>query len=129
MTANELFKKIGDEQMQGRNIPPFRVGDNVVVHCKIREGEKERIQLFAGTVIARDGKGHTETFTVRRISYGEGVERIFPMSSNAIDKVVVERAGHPRRAKLYYLRGLAGKKAKIKERVEAVQAATTAANA
>lgn len=126
MTAADIFKKISDEQMVGKNIPAFRVGDSVKVHCKIREGDKERVQLFAGTVIARNGKGAAETFTVRRISYGEGVERIFPMMSTAIDKVEIERAGKPRRAKLYYLRGRAGKKSKIKERVEAVQAATVA---
>lgn len=126
MNANDILKKISDEQMQGRNIPPFRVGDTIKVHCKIREGDKERVQLFTGTVIARDGKGATETFTVRRISYGEGVERIFPMMSNAIDKIEVERTGAPRRAKLYYLRGRAGKASKIKERVEAVQTAAGA---
>lgn len=121
MTAN-IIQKISDEQLKGRNIPAFRVGDNIKVHVKIKEGDKERIQAFAGTVIARDGHGATETFTVRRISYGEGVERIFPMMSSAIDKVEVERTGKPRRAKLYYLRGRTGKKSKIKERVEALQA-------
>lgn len=121
MTAN-IIQKISDEQLKGRNIPAFRVGDSIKVHVKIKEGDKERIQAFAGTVIARDGHGATETFTVRRISYGEGVERIFPMMSSAIDKVEVERTGKPRRAKLYYLRGRTGKKSKIKERVEALQA-------
>jgi large subunit ribosomal protein L19 len=128
MLAN-IIQKISDEQLKGRNIPVFSVGDSVKVHCKIREGDKERVQIFAGTVIARDGVGATETFTVRRISYGEGVERIFPMMSSAIDKVEVERSGKPRRAKLYYLRGRAGKQSKIKERVEAVQAGAQAAPA
>ncbi len=116
MTSN-IIKKISDEQLKGRNIPAFCVGDSVKVFCKIREGDKERVQTFAGTVIARDGGGSTETFTVRRISYGEGVERIFPMMSSAIDHIEIERSGKPRRAKLYYLRGRAGKQTKIKERV------------
>ena len=130
MSAN-IIKKISDEQLKGRNLPAFRVGDSIKVHVKIREGDKERVQTFAGTVIARDGSGATETFTVRRISYGEGMERIFPVTSTAIDKIEIERSGKPRRAKLYYLRGRAGKKTKIKERVreEAAPAAPAAANA
>ncbi len=116
MTA-QLLQKIDQEQRQGRKIPNFGVGDSVKVHVKIREGDKERIQLYAGTVIARDGDGSTETFTVRRISYGEGVERIFPVYSPGLAKIEVERAGKARRAKLYYLRGLTGKKTKIKEKV------------
>ena len=131
MSVNSIIKKISDEQLKGRNIPAFRVGDSIKVHVKIKEGDKERIQIFAGTVIARDGSGSTETFTVRRISYGEGVERIFPMMSSVIEKVEIERAGHPRRAKLYYLRGLAGKKSKIRARakVEVVGAAEPVAAA
>lgn len=130
MTSN-IIEKISAEQLKGRNIPPFRVGDSVKVSVKIKEGDKERIQAFAGTVIARDGHGSTETFTVRRISYGEGVERIFPMMSSAIDKLEVERTGKPRRAKLYYLRNRAGKQSKIKERVDgaAPEAAPATANA
>lgn len=122
MTA-QLLEKIDREQRQGRAIPKFGVGDSVKVHVKIREGDKERIQVYAGTVIARDGKGSTETFTVRRISYGEGVERIFPVISPGLAKIEVERGGKTRRAKLYYLRKLTGKKTKIKEKVaEAGQA-------
>jgi large subunit ribosomal protein L19 len=117
MTAN-IIKKISDEQLKGRTYPAFCVGDSVKVHVKIKEGDKERTQMFAGTVIARNGTGATETFTVRRISYGEGVERIFPMMSSAIDSIEIERQGKPRRAKLYYLRGLAGKKSKIKQRAK-----------
>ena len=113
--AQNIFQTISAEQLKGRTLPAFNVGDSVKVHVKIKEGDKERIQVFAGTVIARDGAGHTETFTVRRISYGEGVERIFPVSSRSIEKFEVERAGHPRRAKLYYLRGRSGKKTKIRE--------------
>lgn len=116
-----IIKKISEEQLKDRNHPAFRVGDSIKVHVKIREGDKERVQLYAGTVIARDGHGATETFTVRRISYGEGVERVFPFMSNAIDKIEVERSGKPRRAKLYYLRGRAGKQTKIKERAKVVE--------
>lgn len=127
MSVNSIIKKISDEQLQGRVLPAFRVGDSIRVHVKIKEGEKERVQIFAGTVIARDGGGSTETFTVRRISYGEGVERVFPVSSLAIDKVEVERSGKPRRAKLYYLRGRSGKKSKIKERTKQESAAGASA--
>jgi len=114
--ATKILEKIDQEQRKGRSIPDFNVGDSVKVHVKIREGDKERIQTYAGTVIARDGKGSTETFTVRRISYGEGVERIFPVYSPSLDKIEVERSGQPKRAKLYYLRELTGKKTKIKEK-------------
>lgn len=113
----QLLQKIDQEQKQGRTIPEFGVGDSVKVHVRIKEGDKERVQVYAGTVIARDGGGSTETFTVRRISYGEGVERIFPVYSPSLAKIEVERRGSPKRAKLYYLRGLTGKKTKIRERV------------
>jgi len=115
--ASKTLEKIDKEQRTGRSIPDFAVGDSVKVHVKIKEGDKERIQMYAGTVIARDGTGGTETFTVRRISYGEGVERIFPVYSPSLEKIEVERSGNPRRAKLYYLRKLTGKKTKIKEKV------------
>ena len=96
----------------------FRVGDTIKVLYKMREGGKERIQVYTGTVIARKGKGLMESITVRRISYGEGVERIFPLNSPNLDKIEIDRRGKVRRAKLYYLRGLAGKKARIQERRE-----------
>jgi len=115
--ATKLLEKIDQEQRNGRSIPDFNVGDSVKVYVKIREGDKERVQLYAGTVIARDGTGSTETFTVRRISYGEGVERVFPVYSPSLEKIEVERSGQPKRAKLYYLRALSGKKTKIKEKV------------
>ncbi len=121
--SEQLLEKIDHEQRQGRDIPAFGIGDTVKVHVRIREGEKERIQMFTGTVIARDGGGSTETFTVRRISYGEGVERVFPVYSPGVAKIEVERQGKARRAKLYYLRGLTGKKTKIKERVAKEQPA------
>ena len=113
--AASIFEKLAEEQTKNVKVPAFRVGDSIKVHVKIKEGDKERIQVFAGTVIARDGHGHTETFTVRRISYGEGVERVFPLFSTGVEKIEVERSGHPRRAKLYYLRGRSGKHTKIRE--------------
>ncbi|HMP90203.1 MAG TPA: 50S ribosomal protein L19 [Kiritimatiellia bacterium] len=115
--ATNILEKIDQEQRKDRSVPDFNVGDNIKVHVKIREGDKERIQMYAGTVIARDGTGSTETFTVRRISYGEGVERIFPLYSPSLAKIEIERSGQPKRAKLYYLRKLTGKKTKIKEKV------------
>ncbi|MCI5537181.1 MAG: 50S ribosomal protein L19 [Oscillospiraceae bacterium] len=98
--------------------PVITVGDTVKVHVKIREGEKERIQVFEGTVIARKGSGISETFTVRRVSYGVGVERVFPVHSPNVAKVETVRYGKVRRAKLYYLRSRAGKAAKVKELVK-----------
>lgn len=96
--------------------PQFEVGDTVDVHCRILEGEKERIQVFNGVVIARAGSGARETFTVRRIVQGEGVERKFPLNSPRIAKVEVKRSGITRRAKLYYLRDRTGKAVRLKER-------------
>ena len=95
----------------------FNIGDTVKVHVKIREGERERIQLFEGTVIARRGSGVSETFTVRRVSYGVGVERVFPVNSPNVAKVEVVRYGKVRRSKLYYLRDRVGKSAKVKEKI------------
>ena len=100
------------------NIAPFGVGDTVKVHVIIREGEKERIQVFRGDVIAKKHSGATETFTVRKISFGEGVERVFPVYSPLVDSIEVVRRGKVRRAKLYYLRGRRGKSARIAEKVE-----------
>jgi large subunit ribosomal protein L19 len=100
-----------------KDITPFKVGDGVRVHTKVREGDKERIQIYSGIVIARKGAGIHETFTVRRISYGEGVERVFPVNSPNIDKVEVERESEVMRSRLYYLRGRTGKAAvSVKER-------------
>ena len=106
----ELLNKIESEQLR-KDPLQFNVGDSVKVHTKVVEGEKERIQVFAGLVIGRRGHGINETFTVRRISYGEGVERVFPINSPRIEKVVVDREGKVRRAKLTYLRERIGKKA------------------
>lgn len=98
------------------DIPDFRAGDTVRVHVKVREGEKERIQVFQGVVIARRGSGTNESFTVRKMSGGIGVERVFLLNSPIIDRLEVVRRGRVRRAKLYYLRGLRGKAARIEER-------------
>ena len=100
------------------DIPEFRPGDNVKVHVRVVEGTRSRIQVFEGVVIARKGGGLRESFTVRKISFGVGVERTFPLHSPVIDKIEVSRRGAVRRAKLYYLRDRVGKKARIKERRE-----------
>ncbi|HSN55146.1 MAG TPA: 50S ribosomal protein L19 [Candidatus Sulfomarinibacteraceae bacterium] len=104
------------QQYLKTDIPDFRPGDNLKVHVRLKEGEKERIQVFEGLVIARKHGGVSETFTVRKISSGIGVERTFPLHSPSIAKVEVTRRGRVRRAKLYYLRGLRGKAARIRER-------------
>ena len=107
-----LLEKIESEQYR-KDKTNFAVGDNVRVHTKVVEGDKERIQVFAGVVIGRRGHGLNETFTVRRISYGEGVERVFPLHSPRVDKIEVERKGEVRRAKLTYLRKRLGKGATL----------------
>ena len=106
----ELLNKVESAQLRKEPLE-FNVGDSVKVHTRVVEGDKERIQVFAGLVIGRRGHGVNETFTVRRISYGEGVERVFPVHSPRIDKVVVDRQGKVRRAKLTYLRERIGKRA------------------
>ena len=98
------------------DLPSFRPGDTVRVHVKIKEGDKERLQAFEGTVIARKNTGMGETVTVRKVSFGQGVERIFPLHARIIDRIDVVRTGKVRRAKLYYLRALKGKAARLKER-------------
>lgn len=110
-----VLDKIATEQCQ-KEITPFRIGDTVKVHVKIKEGDKERIQSYSGVIIARKGSGQAASITVRRISYGEGVERIFPLYSPSVDKIEVERPGKVCRAKLYYLRDKSGKESRIKER-------------
>ena len=107
---NPIIKEITSGQVK-TGIPPFKVGDGVRVHTKVREGDKERIQIFSGIVIARKGSGIHESFTVRRISYGEGVERVFPVNSPNIEKIEVELDSEPMRARLYYLRNRTGKAA------------------
>ena len=112
----DLIKAFTNEQLK-QEVPVINVGDTVRVHNKIKEGTRERIQLFEGTVIAKKNGGISETFTVRRVSYGVGVEKTFPVHSPNVDKVEIVRQGKIRRAKLYYLRGLSGKAAKVKERI------------
>ena len=115
-----LLKQIENEQMAklsaGKEIPEFQPGDTVVVNVKIVEGERSRVQAYEGVCIGRAGSGLNENFTVRKISYGEGVERVFPVYSPMIDSIKVVRRGQVRRAKLYYLRGRRGKSARIVER-------------
>ena len=112
----DALKLIAQDSIKAE-APQFKVGDTVKVHVKIREGEKERIQVFEGTVIARKGSGVAETFTVRRVSYGVGVEKTFPIHSPNVEKVDIIRVGKIRRAKLYYLRGRVGKASKVKEQI------------
>jgi large subunit ribosomal protein L19 len=106
-----------DTPLARADLPPFRVGDTVRVHVKVREGEKERIQIFEGVVIRRRGAGASETFTVRKISYGVGVERILPVQSPSVAKIEITRRGFVRRSRLYYLRDLRGKKARLTSKV------------
>ena len=110
--------KIMTDGMLKEERPNINVGDVVKVHVKIREGERERIQIFEGTIIARKGSGASETFTVRRVSYGVGVEKVFPVNSPNVAKVELVRSGKVRRSKLYYLRDRVGKAAKVKELVK-----------
>ncbi len=107
---NQIIKEITAAQVKTATAP-FKVGDGVRVHTKVREGDKERTQIFAGVVIAHKGSGINETFTVRRISYGEGVERVFPVNSPNVEKIEVERNSEPGKARLYYLRDRSGKAA------------------
>ncbi len=109
-----IIDQIEKEQLRN-DIAPFNIGDTVKVSVKVKEGDKERIQAYEGVVIAKKGSGIRETFTVRRVSFGIGVERTFPMHSPRIEKVVVTRKGKVRRAKIYYIRNLSGKAAKVKE--------------
>ncbi|MDY6016675.1 MAG: 50S ribosomal protein L19 [Acutalibacteraceae bacterium] len=112
----DALKLIAQDSLKSE-VPSIEIGDTVRVSVKIREGEKERIQAFEGVVIARKGSGVSETFTVRRISYGVGVERVFPIHSPNVAKVETVRSGRVRRSKLYYLRDRVGKAAKVKEQI------------
>lgn len=113
----DLVKALTNEQLK-ENVPVLNIGDTVKVHNKIKEGTRERIQMFEGTVIARHGGGISETFTVRRISYGVAVEKTFPVHSPNVEKVDIIRTGKVRRAKLYYLRDKVGKDSKVKELID-----------
>ncbi|PJD98141.1 MAG: 50S ribosomal protein L19 [Parachlamydia sp.] len=123
-----LIKKLEDQQIKN-DIPVFRVGDTVRVHTRIIEGQKERIQIFTGTVISRNGGGLSETFTVHRIAYGEGMQRVFPLHSPRIAKIEVTKEGDVRRSKLYYLIGAQGKAAKVKGKLGNTRRVLRGANA
>lgn len=114
LEMNELIREIEKEQLKS-NVDEFRVGDTVKVHAKVKEGQRERIQIFEGTVLKRQGGGARETFTVRKLSGGVGVERTWPVHSPNVDRIEVVRHGKVRRAKLTFLRGRVGKSAKLKE--------------
>nr|WP_211332165.1 50S ribosomal protein L19 [Eilatimonas milleporae] len=120
MKAVNIIEKLEQEQIgkltEGKEIPDFQAGDTLRIDVKVREGERERIQAFEGVCIARANKGVNSNFTVRKISYGEGVERVFPLYGPSVDKITVIRRGKVRRAKLYYLRGRTGKAARIAEK-------------
>ena len=126
-----ILAELEKEQMEkiGREIPDFEPGDTVIVNVKVREGERTRVQAYEGVCIARAGGGLNENFTVRKISYGEGVERVFPLYSPMIDSIKVARRGKVRRAKLYYLRDRRGKSARIAERAERGKAGKEAGKA
>ena len=115
-----IIQTLEQEQIAklGKSIPDFQPGDTVVVNVKVKEGERSRVQAYEGVCIGRSGAGLNESFTVRKISYGEGVERVFPVLSPMIDSIKVVRRGKVRRAKLYYLRNLRGKSARITEKSE-----------
>ena len=126
-----IIEQLNAEQaaklLEGKTIPEFRPGDTVIVNVKVKEGDRSRVQAYEGVVISRQGGGLNESFTVRKISYGEGVERVFPLYAPMIDSIEVVRRGKVRRAKLYYLRGLRGKKARISEAGGAAEGAEAAA--
>jgi len=113
---SKIIEAIDKEQM-GKEIPEFAPGDTIVVQVKVKEGTRERLQAFEGIVIAKRNRGINSSFTVRKISHGEGVERVFQTYSPVVDSIAVKRRGDVRRAKLYYLRGLTGKAARIKEKI------------
>ena len=126
-----LIQELEQEQLKklsaGKEIPDFAPGDTIIVNVKVVEGERSRVQAYEGVCIGRSGGGLNESFTVRKISYGEGVERVFPLYSPMIDSIKLVRKGKVRRAKLYYLRGLRGKKARIAEAQGPVEAEAAAA--
>ncbi len=122
MSKHAVIQKL-EEKMMKKDVTPFNIGDTIRVHTRILEGDKERIQIFTGTVIAKKGRGISETFSVHRVAYGVGMERVFPIHSPRIAKVEVVKEGVVRRAKLYYLRGTSGKKAKVKGKIVTKKAA------
>ena len=121
MSKSAVIQKLEKKQLK-KDISDFRIGDTVRIHTRIIEGQKERIQVFTGTVIARKGTGVSETFSIHRVAYGEGMERVFPLHSPRIAKIEVIKEGDVRRSKLYYLRGTSGKASKVKKRLGARKA-------
>lgn len=117
MNKDKIIKQVEDVLIPKRSFPEFKAGDTITVQYKIKEGNKERIQNFQGVVIQRKNSGIRETFTVRKMSSGVGVERIFPLCSPFIESIIVNKSGVVRRARIFYYRGLTGKKARIKEKV------------
>lgn len=115
--VQELEREQIREQSQNKKIPDFRIGDTVVVKLKVKEGERERLQSYEGVVIAKRNRGVNSAFTVRKISHGEGVERVFQTYSNQVHSIEIKRRGNVRRGKLYYLRDLSGRKARIQEKI------------
>ena len=115
MSIHPVMQRLA-EKLNRTDLPPFAAGDTIRVQVKIKEGDKERLQAFEGVVIARNHSGVSETITVRKVSFGQGVERIFPLHASIVDHIDFVRTGRVRRAKLYYLRGLKGKAARLKER-------------
>jgi large subunit ribosomal protein L19 len=114
---SNIIAQLESEAIQGKQIPDFSPGDTVIVEVKVKEGDRERVQAYEGVVIAKSNRGFNSSFTVRKISHGEGVERVFQTYSSAIGGISVKRRGNVRRAKLYYLRDLSGKAARIEEKV------------
>lgn len=112
-----IIQELESEWMSQKNIPPFAPGDTVIVQVKVKEGNRERLQAFEGVVIAKRNRGYNSAFTVRKMSHGEGVERVFQTYSPQVQEIQVKRRGDVRRAKLYYLRNLTGKAARIKEKI------------
>ena len=127
MSKHHTIQKLENKQLKS-DIEEFRVGDTIRVHTRIIEGEKERTQIFSGTVIARKGSGLSETFSVHLVAYGEGMEKVFPLHSPRIAKIEIVKEGKVRRGKLYYLRGTTGKAAKVKGRVVSRKATNSMMN-
>jgi large subunit ribosomal protein L19 len=121
---SKIIAAYEQEQMQKKKIPAFRSGDTVLVKVKVKDGDRERLQAYEGIVIAKRNRGLNSAFTVRKISSGEGVERVFQTYSPQVESITLKRSGDVRRAKLYYLRGLTGKKARIEEKITAVEEST-----
>jgi large subunit ribosomal protein L19 len=128
MSRHAAIQKL-EQKMMKKDVADFAIGDTVRIHTRIVEGEKERIQMFTGTVIARKGTGLSETFSVHRVAYGVGMERVFPIHSPRIAKIEIMKRGAVRRAKLYYLRGTSGKKSKVKGKIVSAPKAQASAPA